>query len=201
MAKFADQVTIQPIDEAAAGQAAASGIAARVFMNSTRTSKSAIGLQVRSTQTVDNTSGESVIGGEVSARVDDDVDAESAIGLKVDSYLRGTAAKTMGGDVRGLNVEVVTDDAGTNTIDGNVSMIRLRSAFSATTLTGTFVPIRIEKAEVQTNSQQYDAVLELPSTNSGIWHDPESPSTTNGFIKVLVNGNARYIQLYSTTPS
>jgi len=201
MAKFADQVVVQPTDEAAAGQGAASGIAQRVVMNSTRTSKSAIGQQIRATQTVDNTSGESVIGAEVSARVNDDVDAESAIGLKVDAYLRGTAAKTMGGDVRGLNLEVVTDDGGTNTIDGDVSMLRFRAAFSASTLTGNFVPIRIEKAEAQTNSQQFDAVLELPSTNAGVWHDTEDSGTENGFIKVLVNGNARYIQLYSATPS
>ena len=169
--------------------------------NYTQATGSSIGFQSKPAQTVTSTG--SVIGGEVSPRVNDDIDIANIIGLHVDAYLKGTAAKTISGDVRGLQVELVTDDAGTNTISGNVSAIRIRAAFSASTLTGVMAPIRIEKAEAQTNSQQWDCVLQLPSTNAGIWHDDPTtePSTAAGYVKVLVNGNARYIQLYSTAPT
>jgi len=65
------------------------------------------------------------------------------------------------------------------------------------------VDFRIEKAETQTNSQQWDCVLELPSTAAGIWNSAPGtePSTADGYFKVLVNGVARYVQLYSTAPT
>jgi hypothetical protein len=147
--------------------------------------------------------GNTITGGQISPRVNDTFTMSgSVIGLHVDAYLKGTSAGTITGDVRGLNIELVTDDAGTRTISGNVSAIRIRSAFSGTTITGKFVPIRIEKAETQTNSKQYDAVLELPSTVAGVWNSAPGtePTTADGYIKVLVNGAARYIQLYSGAP-
>ena len=172
--------------------------------NFAQTSGSSIAFQAKPAQNVGSSG--SVIGGEISPRVNSGVALSGSggiIGLHVDAYLKGTAAGTIGGDVRGLQVELVTDDAGTRTVSGNVTGLRFRAAFSATTITGKFVPIRIEKAEAQTNSKQWDAVLELPSTNAGIWHDDPNtePSTAAGYIKVLVNGNARYIQLYSTAPT
>lgn len=145
----------------------------------------------------------SVTGGEISPRANSGIAIKNIIGLHVDSYLKGTAAGNVTGDVRALNLELVTDDAGTRAVTGNVNAIRIRSAFSGTSIGGTFVPIRIEKAETQTNSKQYDAVLDLPSTCSGIWSDTDTASgdTEAGYIKVLVNGNARYIVLYSDAPS
>jgi len=168
--------------------------------NYTQATGSSIGFQSKPAQTVTSTG--TVTGGEISPRVNDDIDVANIIGLHVDAFLKGTAAKTVSGDVRALNLELVTDDAGTNTISGNASAIRIRAAFSATTLTGVMAPIRIEKAEAQTNSQQWDCVLELPSTNAGIWNSAPGtePTTADGYIKVLVNGVARYIQLYSGAP-
>lgn len=175
------------------------------FVTNNGTSNSLIGAQIKPAQNADMANG--VTGLEVSPRLNSGVNLTTTggtiIGIHADAYLKGTVAETLGGDVRALNLEVVTDDSGTRTITGNVNHIRIRSAFSATTISGKFVPIRIEKAEVQTNSKQYDAVLDLPSTNAGIWHDDPTtePSTAAGYIKVLVNGNARYIQLYSTAPT
>lgn len=159
-----------------------------------------IGFQSKPAQAVN---GADITGCEISPRVNNGFTMSgSVIGAKVDAFLRGTSAGTITGDVRALNLELVTDDAGTRTISGNVNAIRIRSAFSGTTISGKFVPIRIEKAETQTNSKQYDAVLELPSTNAGVWNDAPGtePTTADGYIKVLVNGNARYIQLYSGAP-
>lgn len=200
MAKFADQVLVQPGDHAAAGPGAASGIALRVQLDSTRTANSAIGAQVRAAATATSTS--EVIGAEISARVNDDIDIANVKGLHVDAYLRGTATKTVSSDVRALEVEVVTDDAATATVSGNVTAIRIRAAFSATTLTGVMAPIRIEAAEAQTNSQQWDCVLELPGSAAGIWNaDPTTElnlpgGTVKGYFKVLVGGAARYVALY-----
>ena len=167
------------------------------------TANSFIGFQ--SKPAVGASTAQNVIGAEISPRVNDTfalTGSGSIIGLHVDAYLKGTSAGTIAGDVRGLNIEVVTDDAGTRTVSGNVSMLRFRAAFSATTITGKFVPIRIEKAETQTNSKQFDAVLELPSTVAGVWNSAPGtePTTADGYIKVLVNGAARYIQLYSGAP-
>ena len=108
-----------------------------------------------------------------------------------------------GGHIRGMQIELVTDDAGTRTISGDVTGLRIRCAFSATTITGKFQAIKIEKPETQTNSKNYDAVLTLTSNNGGVWHDNPTtePADASGYIKVLVNGNARYIQLYSTAPT
>lgn len=168
------------------------------------TDGSKIGFQSKPGQSA--SMGNNVIGGEISPRLNDAValtGTGSIIGLHVDAYLKGTSAGTVAGDVRGMQIELVTDDAGTRTISGDVVGLRFRSAFSATTITGKFVPIKIEKAETQTNSKQWDAVLMLPGTNAGIWHDDPTtePSTPAGYIKVLANGNARYIQLYSTAPT
>ena len=120
----------------------------------------------------------------------------------MDAYLKGTAAGTVAGDVRGMQIELVTDDAGTRTITGDVTGLRIRTAFSATTVTGNMQAIKIEKPETQTNSQNYDAVFTLTSNNGLIWKDDYTtePADEAGGIKVLVNGNARYIKLYSSAP-
>lgn len=169
----------------------------------TQTSGDFIGFQSKPRQGA--ASSGTVYGCQISAQISDGIalsGSGSIIGGHIDTYVRGTSAGTIAGDVRGLQVELTTDDAGTRTISGNVSAIRVRAAFSAGTLTGVMAPIRIEKAESQTNSQQWDCVLELPSTNAGIWNDAPGtePTTADGYIKVLVNGNARYIQLYSGAP-
>lgn len=168
--------------------------------NYAQTSGSSIGFQAKPAQNVASTG--TVTGGEISPRINSGIACANIIGLHVDAYLRGTAAGTVSGDVRGLQVELVTDDAGTRTISGNVSALRIRSAFSATTITGKFVPIRIEVPEAQTNSKTYDAAFEFTGKATGAWNDDPGTELNNpggtvkGYIKVLVNGNARYIALY-----
>lgn len=169
--------------------------------NYTQASGSSIGFQSKPAQTVDSTG--SVIGGEISPRINDGVDIANIIGLHVDAYLKGTAAKTVSGDVRGLQIELVTDDGGTNTISGDVVGLRMRAAFSASTLTGAMTAIKIEKAEAQTNSQQWGYVLDLTGVNGLIWDDDfgTEPSTAAGGFKVRINGQDRWVQTYSSAPS
>src|SRR3990167_3800583 len=147
---------------------------------------------------------QNVMGCEISPRINDTfalTGSGSIIGAHIDTYLKGTTGN-IAGSVRCLQLEAVTDDAGTRTVTGDVAMVRMRTAWSGS-ITGHFVPFLIEKNEVQTGSQNYDAVLKLTSTLAGVWNDAPGtePSTADGYIKVLVNGNARYIQLYSTAPT
>jgi len=169
--------------------------------NYTQTSGSSIGFQSKPAQTVTSTG--SVIGAEISPRVNNDIDIANVIGLHVDTYLKGTTANTVSADVRGMQIEMVTDDSGTHTVSGNVTGLRFRTAFSATAITGDMEAIRIEFPEAQTNSQTYDQVLTLTGTVAGVWNNAPGtePSTADGYIKVKVNGAVRYIQLYSTAPT
>jgi hypothetical protein len=172
-------------------------------ITNTGTANSLIGFQSKPAQGA--STAQNVIGCEISPRVNDTFALTSTgtlIGAHVDAYLKGTTGD-IGGDVRGLQIELVTDDAGARDITGNVSGIRIRMAFSAGTVTGNIAAIRIEKPETQTNSENYGAVLELTDTLAGVWNDAPGtePTTADGYIKVLVNGNARYIQLYSGAPA
>ena len=168
------------------------------------TANSFIGVQVK--PAVGASTAQGITGAEFSPRVNDTfalTGTGTIIGLHADAYLKGTTGN-IGGDVRALNLELVTDDAGARTITGNVNAIRIRSAFSGTTISGTFVPIRIEAAETQTNSKQYDAVLELPATNGAVWGVKGSdytPAQPRAKIKVLVNGVAYWLVGYATEPS
>lgn len=162
-------------------------------------SGSSIAFQAKPSQDVASTG--TVTGGEISPRVNSGIAVANVIGLHVSSYLKGTAAGAISGDVRGLQVEVITDDAGVRAIAGNVSMARFRAAFSAA-ITGIFSVIRIEKAEAQTGSHDYDCVLELTGTYGagGVWDsaDANAGGTKAGAIKVRVNGVDRWIRLYDS---
>ncbi|KKL66098.1 hypothetical protein LCGC14_2148390 [marine sediment metagenome] len=97
---------------------------------------------------------------------------------------------------------MVTSNSGTRTIDGYVTGLRFRSVFSATAITGNFTAIRTEFPEAQTNSQTYDAWAEWTGTVALVWNNTPGtePSTADGYVKVIVNGTDRWIQLYSSAP-
>ena len=169
--------------------------------NFTQTSGDSIGFRAVPTQSVTSTG--TVFGGQVTARLADDIDMGNLIGLHADAFLSGTTAKTVSGDIRALQLELTSTDAGTNTVSGDVNAIRIRAAFSATTLTGDMVPIKIEVAESQTNSQQWDAVFELTGANTGIWASGAASGvgdTEDGYFKIIINGAAQYVLTYSDAP-
>jgi len=170
-------------------------------ITNTGTANSFIGFQSKPAQGA--STAQNVIGFEVSPRVNDTfalTGSGSIIGAHVDTFLRGTTGN-IAGDVRGQQIELVTDDAGTRTVAGDVVGLRFRTAFSGT-VTGSIVPFKVEKSEVQTNSKSWTALLNLTSTQSGVWNDAPGtePTTADGYIKVIVNGNVRYLQLYSGAP-
>lgn len=171
-------------------------------ITNTGTANSLIGFQAKPAQGA--ATAQNVIGCEISPRVNDTfalTSTGSLIGAHIDAYLKGTTGN-IGGDVRGAQIELVTDDAGTRTISGDVIGLRMRAAFSGT-ITGNMIAFSVEKAETQTNSKQWEYVFELTGDNALIWRDDYTtePADAAGAIKVLVNGADRWIQLYSTAPS
>lgn len=161
-----------------------------------------IGFQSKPAQGV--ATANNVIGGEISPRVNDTfalTGSGSLIGLHVDAYLKGTTGN-IAGDVRGQQIELVTDDAGTRTISGDVIGLRMRAAFSGT-ITGNMIAFSVEKAEAQTNSKQWEYLFELTGDNGLVWKDDYTTEVTTiaGAIKVFVNGQDRWIPLYSGAPS
>ena len=164
---------------------------------STISGGTALGFSSKPAQGVNNTG--TIQGGEISPRINNGFTAANAQGLMVDVELKGTTARTISGDVRILRLEAIADDGGTSTVSGDVSLISMRSAFSATAITGSFVPILIEKPEAQTNSQTYDAVLKLTGAVSDAWgSNTDSGDTEGGYISVLTDfdGNGTYTKMY-----
>lgn len=172
-------------------------------ITNTGTADSLIGFQ--SKPAVGASTANNVIGCEISPRVNDTfalTGSGSIIGAHIDAYLKGTTGN-IAGDVRALNIELVTDDAGARDITGNVNGIRMRAAFSAGTVSGAISAIRIEKMETQTGSEQWGYVLDLTDVNGLIWDDDwgTEPSTAAGGFKVRINGQDRWVQTYSSAPS
>jgi hypothetical protein len=165
------------------------------------TANSLIGFQAKPAQGASMAN--NVIGCEISPRLEDTfalTGTASLIGAHVDAYLKGTTGD-IAGDVRGMQIELVTDDAGTRTVSGDVVGLRMRAAFSGT-ITGDMVAFRVEKAETQTNSKQWEYLMELTGDNGLVWRDDYTTEVTTlaGAIKVLVNGQDRWIPLYSGAP-
>src|SRR3990167_11387932 len=68
--------------------------------NYTQATGSSIGFQSKPAQNATSTG--SVIGGEISPRINNTFTVANIIGLHVDAYVRGTTPRTISGDVRGM---------------------------------------------------------------------------------------------------
>ena len=158
-----------------------------------------IGFQCKPSQTVN---GADIKGGEISPRVQSGITLSgSIIGLHVDFDLKGTAAGTITGDCRVLELEMVADVSGGRTVTGDVTAIRVRSFMPASGGVGGIKSvIKIEK--VETGGVAYDGILDLKGVESDLYNDTDSGGggSLDGFVKLQVNGNARYIRLYDAAP-
>lgn len=140
-------------------------------------------------------------GGEISPRLSDGVAwPGSVIGLHTDVYLKGTSAGAVGGDVRALQLELVTDTGGTRAITGYVAGIRLRTAWSSGAPSGGIHAIRIEKPEAQSNSKTFTSVLQLTSSVAGVWDINDTTfgdGSHVGFFKVELGGTVGYVRVHA----
>lgn len=160
---------------------------------STDDANDVIGFQTKPRMGVAST--HTVTGFEASPGVNDGYAVANVKGAHIDAYLKGTTGN-ISGDVRGIELELVTDDGGTRTIGGNVSFMRLRAAFSGT-ITGKFAAFRVEKPETQTNSNDLDCLFQLTGA-SAAWPSSGSCSNAAGAILVEVDGGTVYIPLFTT---
>lgn len=167
--------------------------------DSTTASGDLIGFQSKPRTGVAGT--QNVIGCQISAQVSNGIalsSSGSVIGGHFDVYLRGTAAGTIAGDVRGLQIELTTDDAGTRDITGYVTALRIRKVFSAGTVTGKQSAIRIEKPEAQTGSESYDCVFQFTDSIADVWAATgDKTGTPAGYIAVMFDSTKKYIQTYT----
>lgn len=141
-------------------------------------------------------------GGEISPRLNDGVAwPGSVIGLHIDTYIKGTTASAIGGDVRVLQLEIVGDAGGQKTVDGYVTGIRVKSYLPAAAVTGVFSAFRIE--ETESGGTAYDTLFDLTGVQALAWHDTDTAvgGTAAGYFAVQINGNQRWVKTYSDAPS
>lgn len=156
----------------------------------TQASGDSIGFQSKPSQTV-TTSG-TVQGGQISPRVQAAIGAATLIGLHVDTDAKGSTGGNIT-TIRGLELEIVSDASSGRTIT-DVEAIKFRTNLDAT-VSGNVVAFRIPTGEAA--GGQWDALAKIDNV-ANVFDDTDSgtSSTKAGFIKVIVNGNARYIRLY-----
>lgn len=161
----------------------------------TYASGDAIAFQATPSQTVSSSG--NLIGGQIKPRLQDGValtGSGSLIGLHIDTDLKGTTG-AIGGDIRGMEIEMVGDIGRTSAVTGDVLGIRFRTNLS-TVVGGHVSPLYVLAGEAA--GGQWDALCKFSANVTGVWDDTDSGTTSTkaGFIKVLIGTTARYIRLY-----
>jgi hypothetical protein len=151
-----------------------------------------IGFQSKPSQVITTTG--TVKGGDISPRLQSGIAAANLIGLHIDTDMKGTAGGNVSGDVRGVEIELVSDGGSGRTIAGKASAIKLRSNIDAT-ITGVVTCMRVPSGEAAAG--QWEGLLDLDNI-AAVFDDTEAGAAANkaGFIKVWINGNARFIRVY-----
>lgn len=166
------------------------------WFESTATSGDSRGLYLRQYFAGAGVSGEA-------ARIFGTVDnVEAATGGTVNGAHISLSVSGASGAVSGAgNALRVTLGLGdTTNAGGTLAALQVDSDFhSGATVPATAAGIRFTTS----GSQAFPYVFAFDGTNGLVWNDDfqTEPSTAAGGLKVLINGNARWIQLYSGAPS
>jgi hypothetical protein len=157
-------------------------------------SGSSIAFQAKPSQAQTTTG--SVSGGEISPRVQSGVAAAQIIGLHVDTDMKGTAGGNVSGDVKGMEIEMVSDAGSGRTIAGRVNGIRFRTNLDAV-VTGNVAPLRVPTGEAA--GGQWDALADIDNV-AAVFDDTDTNTagTKRGYLRVIVNGSSRFIRLYDS---
>jgi hypothetical protein len=138
----------------------------------------------------------SMTGVEVAPKVLDGVAAATIRGVYVALDIEGTSAGTI------TNATAVEGNVGSDSGSGR-TITTARCFYAVNNCHGTVTngpcALRVDKAG---GTAPWEAVIDLQGTESGLWSDTDTGSgdTEAGYIKVMVNDNARYIVLYSDAP-
>lgn len=132
-----------------------------------------------------NASGtQTVYGGQISPRANDNVDVAALVGLQVEPILKGATVLAVAGDMRALDVRLTSE--GANTVGGIAGGIFLYNQLKSATFTGGVYPI-VVKAHGDT--QAWTGLMEIPSgiTNAA------NGGGADVYINITINGTAARI--------
>lgn len=116
------------------------------------------------------------------------------VGFFANPQLKGTTGNC--GPMRCFEGKLETSTTSTRTVTV-MAVLEAMSDVRGTVSQGPTV-ILVNKGDYKV----WESVIELKGNESGVWKDAPGtePTTADGYIKVIVNDNVRYIQLYSGAP-
>ena len=110
-----------------------------------------------------NASGtQTVYGGQISPRFNDNIDGVALVGLQVEPILKGATVLALTGDMRGIDVRLTSE--GANTVGGITGGAFFYNELPASTYTGGVYPI-VVKANGST--QAWTGLMEIPTIITG----------------------------------
>lgn len=141
-------------------------------------------------------SGVDMHGIESSPRFADAATGRDLIAFKSNPILKGTTG-TLSGAVRCYEGKLETSTTCTRTV-AVMAVLEAMSDVRGTVTQGPTV-ILVNKGDYKA----WESVMELKGNESLVWHDTDTAvgGTAAGYFKVIINGNNRYVKLYSDAPS
>lgn len=132
-----------------------------------------------------NASGtQTVYGGQISPRFNDNVDGAALVGLMVEPILKGATVLALSGDMRAVDARLTSE--GANTVGGIAGCLFCFNELPASTYTGGVYPIVVKAAG---KTQAWTALMEVPTgvTNAA------NGSGTDVYLNITINGTAARI--------
>ena len=108
-----------------------------------------------------NASGtQTVYGGQISPRVNDNIDIAAIVGLQVEPILKGATAAAVSGDMRGLDVRLSDDGNSGHTVGGVAAAIDIYNNLKSSTFTGGVYPINVR---ANGDTQAWTGLMNIPA--------------------------------------
>jgi hypothetical protein len=127
---------------------------------------------------------QTVYGGQISPRANDNVDITALIGLQVEPILKGATVLAVSGDMRGMDVRLTSE--GANTVGGKAGCYFAYNLLKSATFTGGVYPFVVTAAG---DTQAWTALMEIPTALSG----SANGGGADVYIPITINGTAARI--------
>lgn len=143
-----------------------------------------------------NASGtQTVYGGQISPRFNDNVDGAALIGLQIEPILKGATILALSGDMRALDLRLTSE--GANTVGGNASGITFYNLLKSAAFTGG---VHCMVVENNGDTQPWSSLIKVVGalgTNTVTTASDKSANAKSGTLKVYIDGSLFHIQLYA----